>query len=56
LRGAAQSIIDGAMFSDVASPAIDELVEEVLKRQGLIKFTHDVDEKCWDVLKTIRKG
>jgi len=32
LRGAAQSITDGAMFSEVASPAIDELVEEVLKR------------------------
>jgi len=36
LRGAAQSIIDGAMFSDVASPAIDELVEDFLRDKALL--------------------
>jgi hypothetical protein len=55
LRKAAKQIVDGASWSDSGSLDIDDLVEEVLKRQKIIKFTPEIEEKTADVINTMRK-
>jgi len=56
LRKATQSVVNGDSFGDVASNDIDDLVEEVLERQQIIKFTPEVEKATLDVIDSIREG
>jgi len=56
LRKATQANVDGASWGESASLDLDDLVEEVLERQSLIKFTPQIETETRDVLDSMRKG
>jgi len=56
IRKALQAVTDGLTFGESADRDLDEIADEVLKRQAVIKFIPEIETNTRDVINSIRRG